>query len=162
MFKLLYCILLENPFDEVPFLKYSKIWRTTMRFKLRHRMDMTARIFFSWHYQKFYLTLDRERRRLYVDILDWWRSYVPCLSLAALTSPMYSYFACEFVEGRETSSPSARKSLYCVALAEHWVIGLMKLLTRLLPHRVLQTEDLPGYDAHIRVGVHGCISHPLP
>lgn len=66
---LVYCCY-SVPYDRMPFLGYSKLWWTTIKFEYKNHADAGAPFFLGLYNGKFYAVLKKERSRLYVDVAE--------------------------------------------------------------------------------------------
>lgn len=145
-----------------PFLKYSRLWRATIKFEYKNVTDAGRPVFLGWHNREFHTVSSEEHGWLCVSVPVWWRAFKPCRALEVSTSSMYLYLGGEFVDGRESSEATISVSLNHVAVADHFFKMSLSFLTLMCPPRELQIQDLPDHDARIRVGSCGDVLFSSP
>lgn len=115
--------LLSPPYNRLPFLAWSRIWREAAKYEAKHRMHGCEAYFVGWYNCEFFMIPCEECSKLYVEVPSWWRKYKPCRGLLVPTSPLFSYLSSLFIDYSALTMDS-----YRAARADYCVMVLMVFL----------------------------------
>lgn len=73
--------LSEAPYDCLPFLSGSRIWRETVKCKAKYRAGDFDGYSVGWFDRRFFMISPGELAKFYVRVPNWWKKYDSCRAL---------------------------------------------------------------------------------
>lgn len=81
---------LDLLFDQLPTLRYTKIWRGAIKYEHRYLCEATVTHLVHWHNREFFLEPLAERNHLYAEVQSCWEECELCSALSSPTSALFS------------------------------------------------------------------------
>lgn len=149
--------LLSAPYDTVPFLTWSTIWRGAAKYEAKNCVRGGEAYFLGCHDREFYMNPREERVKLYAKVPSWWQKDEQCRALLVPTGPLFSYVSHLIINDSPLTG-----AFCCVDRANHCVMVIMVFLQWVHPIYAFIKMRPTDHEPRMLKNVYKGVLYPLP